>query len=90
LVPEIHFNWLHELYNPSLMNTASFTFAGSQQFSTPGMKTADNTLNAGVGFTFLSCACTAKTWSVEAVYDHDWRSDRYTAQQGMIRLTARF
>jgi hypothetical protein len=28
------------------MNTDAFTFAGSQQFSTPGMKTADNTLNA--------------------------------------------
>jgi hypothetical protein len=28
------------------MNTDAFTFAGSQQFSTPGMKTADDTLNA--------------------------------------------
>ena len=29
LVPEVHFNWLHELNNPSLMNTATFTFPGS-------------------------------------------------------------
>ena len=87
-VPEVHFNWLHELNNPTLTNTAAF--AGLLPFSTPGFKPANNTLNAGVGFTFLSCTCTAKTWSVEAVYDYDWTSDQYSAQQGLIRFTARF
>jgi hypothetical protein len=76
-VPEVHFSWLHELNNPDKYGG----IRGLAPFSTPGFKPADNTLNAGVGFTFLSCACTAKTWSVEAVYDYDWTSDRYSAQR---------
>ena len=59
-------------------------------FTTPGLKNAADTLNGGLGFTFLSCACTALNWSLEAVYDFYWRADNYTAQQGMIRFTARF
>jgi hypothetical protein len=51
-LPEVHFSWLHELNNPTLTNTA--VFAGLLPFSTPGLKTANDTLNAGVGFTFLS------------------------------------
>jgi hypothetical protein len=78
-VPEVHFNWLHELNNPTLTNTASF--AGLLPFSTPGFKTANDTLNAGVGFTFLSCACTAKTWSVEAVYDYDLKTPLINTQR---------
>ena len=88
-VPEGHFKWLHEINNPTLANTAAFT-AGTPSFTTPGLKTADDTLNVGVGVTLLSCACSAKTWSVEAVYDFYWRTDNYSAQQGMIKLTARF
>jgi outer membrane autotransporter protein len=90
LVPEAHFNWLHELANPAVANTAAFVVPGSPFFTTPGMKTAADTLNGGIGVTFLSCSCTARTWSLEAVYDFYWRPDNYTAQQGMIKFTARF
>jgi outer membrane autotransporter protein len=90
LVPEVHFNWFYELANPTVINNASFVFPGSLNFSTPGLKTANSTLNGGIGFTFLSCACTAKRWSVEAVYDRYWRSDNYSANQGMIKFSMRF
>ena len=89
-VPEAHFKWLHDLYNPTFVNTAAFTVAGSQSFSTPGLKAADDTFNVGAGFTLLSCACSAKTWALEAVYDYFWRSDRYEAQQAVARFSARF
>lgn len=89
-VPEVHFKWLRELNNPTLQNTAAFTVPGSSSFTTPGMQPADDTLNLGVGLTLLSCGCTARTWSLEAVYDHDWRSDRYSADQGMVKYTTRF
>jgi outer membrane autotransporter protein len=89
-VPEIHFKWLREIVNPTVLNTAAFTAAGSPPFTTPGLQAGDDTLNLGVGLTFLSCGCTARIWSLEAVYDHEWRSGRYSADQGMIKLTARF
>jgi outer membrane autotransporter protein len=90
LVPELHFKWLHELINPSMQNSAAFAVAGSPSFTTPGLREAPNTLDVGTGLTFLSCNCTAKTWSVEAVYDYFWRSDLYSANQVMLRFTARF
>jgi uncharacterized protein with beta-barrel porin domain len=89
-VPEVHFKWLRELYNPTLKNTAAFTAAGSPAFTIPGLKTSDDTFNVGAGLTLLSCACTARTWALEAVYDYDWRSDRYSAHRGMLKLSARF
>jgi hypothetical protein len=54
------------------------------------MKAGDNTFDLGVGLQLLSCQCTAGNWSVEAVYDHEWRSRGYSADQGLVRLTARF
>jgi len=51
---------------------------------------AADTLNPGVGLTFLSCARTAKTWSLEAVYDYFWRNGSYAANRFMVRFTARF
>lgn len=89
-VPEIHANWLHELSNPTSRNVATFSVAGSPPFSTPGLKAADNTLNIGAGITFLSCTCTAKTWSLAGVYDFYWRADNYVANQVMLRLAVRF
>jgi outer membrane autotransporter protein len=90
IVPQVHFNWYYELANPTLANTAAFSAAGSLPFTTPGLKTANSTLNGGIGFTFLSCACTGRTWSVEGVYDYYWRNDNYKAQQAMLRFTTRF
>jgi outer membrane autotransporter protein len=89
-VPEVHFKWLHELANPALQNTAAFAPTGSATFTTPGLRTSDETYDLGGGLTFLSCSCSAETWSLEAVYDYHWRTDNYSAHQGMIRLSARF
>jgi len=89
-VPEVHAKWYRELVNPSLANTAAFTASGSPFFTTPGMKAGNNALDLGAGLQFLSCQCTARTWSLEAVYDHEWRSRNYSADQGVVRFTARF
>ena len=89
VVPEAHFKWLHDLANPTLKNTASYV-AGPPTFSTPGFSTADDTFNIGGGLTFLSCACTGLNWSLEATYDYFWRSDDYSSNQGMLKLSARF
>jgi hypothetical protein len=59
-------------------------------FATPGIKAAPDTLNIGTGLTLLSCACSAKTWSLEAVYDYDWRTDNYAAHQVMVKFSSRF
>ena len=89
-VPEMHFKWLHEIANPTLDSTASFAVAPASPFTRPGFKMGDNTFNIGVGLTFLSCGCTAQTWSLEAVYDHYWRTAGYSADQATIRATFRF
>jgi outer membrane autotransporter protein len=89
-VPEIHFKWLHELNNPTLENTATFTATGSPSFTTPGLTTADDTFDVGGGLTLLSCGCSARIWSVEAVYDYFWRSDSYAAHQVMLKVSGRF
>jgi uncharacterized protein with beta-barrel porin domain len=89
-VPDVHAKWLHELGNPTLVQNAAFALPGSPSFSTTGLKTADNMFNVGAGITLLSCGCTARTWSVEAVYDYYWRTDNYSANQAMLRVTRRF
>ena len=89
-VPETHFKWLHEINNPTLKNSAAFTAPGSGSFATPGLTTADDTFNVGAGLTFLSCSCSANTWSLEAVYDYYGRTDGYSAHQGMLKFTSRF
>ena len=89
-VPEFHVKWLHDLVNPTLKNTAAFAVTGSPPFTTPGLRTAADTLDAGAGVTFLACACTGRTWSLEGVYDYFWSSDQYLAQRVMLRFTARF
>jgi len=88
--PETHLKWLHELSNPRVEQTAALTVAGSPSFTVQGLKPAADTLNIGAGLTLLTCSCSARTWSLEAVYDYYWRDDGYSANQGMIRLTDRF
>ncbi len=88
--PEGHFNWYHEFSNPAMEQTAKFTAAGSSSFRTPELYTDDNMFNIGGGLTLLSCVCSATTWSLEAVYDYDWRNDGYSANQVMMRFTSRF
>lgn len=89
LVPTVHAKWLYMLNNPTLQNTAAFT-SGGAQFTTPGLATSNSMFNVGAGLTFLSCGCTAKTWSIEGVYDFYARSDNYFAHAGMLRFTSRF
>lgn len=90
IVPNLHGKWLHELSNPSLRNTSSFTVAGASKFTSPELQTPDDTYNLGAGLTLLSCACSGKTWSLEAVYDHDWGNDGYDADRLMAKLAVNF
>jgi len=90
LRPEIHAKWLHELSNPVLSQTAAFTVQGSPSFTSPGLKTGADTANVGASITLFSCTCGTQSWSVEAGYDYFGRSDGYSANQGMIKITSRF
>ena len=85
-VPEIHANWRRALTNPSLQSTAAFAETNSAPFTTPGFSRSPNTYNVGLGITMVS----AKAWSVEAAYDHDWRADKFTADKVMIKVSSRF
>ena len=89
LVPTVHAKWYYMLNNPTLQNTAAFA-AGSPTFNTPGLATSSSMFNVGAGLQFLSCGCSAKTWTVEGVYDFYARSDNYFAHAGMLRFTGRF
>ena len=89
-VPEAHARWYHELANPAVSNTASFSFAGSPSFTTTGLRPADDTYNVGLGLTLVSCATGNRNCVIEAIYDHDWRNDRYSADAGTVKATHRF
>ena len=89
-VPDLHANWLHELANPSMVQSAAFTAAGSPSFTTLGGRQGADTLNVGAGVTVLTCSCSAETWSIEAVYDYYRRTDNYSANQGMLKFTRQF
>ncbi|MBF0270100.1 MAG: autotransporter domain-containing protein [Alphaproteobacteria bacterium] len=88
-VPEIHGRWYYEILNPSLKSEAEYT-GGSPKFSTPGFSPERNLYNVGGGLTLLSCACTDKVWSLEAVYDYEWAASNYSAHEGMLRYSGRF
>ncbi|MBY0428787.1 MAG: autotransporter outer membrane beta-barrel domain-containing protein, partial [Alphaproteobacteria bacterium] len=90
LVPEIHTKWLYEIINPSVKNTSTYVVPGSGSLTTPGMTSDANMFNVGTGLTFLSCECSAKTWSLEGVYDYDWTPHGYSSHQAMMRLTSSF
>ncbi len=90
LVPDVHLKWFHELSNPSLENTASFNSVGTSSFTTPELRSPENTYNVGAGLTMLSCACDETTWSVEAVYDHEWGNDSYSSDRVMAMLNISF
>lgn len=89
-VPELHFMWFHEFSNPSVSNVAAFAVPGSPAFTTPGVQTANDSLNVGTRFTILSCACDRNPWSVEGAYDFYWSAAGYTAHRGTVRFAMRF
>ena len=90
MLPEVHVKWLHELIDQKLQNTATFAAAGSTPFITLGPDIAADTLNVGAGVTLLSCGCSQRTWSVQAVYDFYWRNDNFSASQVMLEAADRF
>ena len=89
-VPELHFKWLHDFYNPTLTQTSQFISAGSTSSTTPGLKMYANTYNGGTGITLLSCECSKRKWSLDTIYDYYWRNDGYKANQATLRLTVAF
>ncbi len=89
-IPEVHAKWLHELSNPMVRQTSAFAVAPGASFTTRGLKAAADTGNIGAGLTILSCSCSVRTWSLEAVYDYYQGSDKYSAHQGMLKFSARF
>ena len=90
VLPKVHFKWLRDVVGQNFQNVATFTAAGSTSFITSGLSVAPDTLNVGTGLTLLSCACDARTWSVEAAYDFYWRSRNYSAHQVMLAAAYRF
>ncbi|MBR0657267.1 autotransporter family protein [Plastoroseomonas arctica] len=90
IVPAVHANYIRELNNPRLSNTASFASAASPSFTTQAPTTGANTYNVGASINLLSCTCATRVWSVEASYDYEWRDERYAAHRGMLRMAGRF
>lgn len=89
-VPELHGRWMHQLSNPRLVQTASFTAAGSPSFTTPGFRDADDTYNVGGGIALFSAAGAKRSWSLRAGYDYFGTGQGYSAHQGTMKLTGRF
>jgi uncharacterized protein with beta-barrel porin domain len=90
LLPQLHVKWLHELLDLNTLGTAAFTAAGSTPFVTSGLNAARDTLDVGAGLTLLSCACNARTWSVEGLYDFYWRGRNFSAHQVTLAASYRF
>jgi uncharacterized protein with beta-barrel porin domain len=90
LLPQLHLKWLHELLGINTQGTAVFTAAGSTPFVTSGLNAARDTLDAGAGLTLLSCGCSARTWSVEGIYDFYWRDRNFSAHQVTLAASYRF
>ncbi|OYY71850.1 autotransporter outer membrane beta-barrel domain-containing protein [Sphingomonas sp. 28-63-12] len=89
-VPEVHAKWIRELKNPRQVQVAAFDVPGSQTFAVPGIQAAQDLWNAGAGIIVASCACTKHAWSLEAGYDYYGSNAGYSAQQGTLKLSARF
>lgn len=90
VVPEVHSKWIRALNNPRQTQIAAFDVPGSQTFDVAGIQAPQDLWNAGAGIVFASCACTRNAWSLEAGYDYYWSNAGYRAQQGTLRLSARF
>jgi outer membrane autotransporter protein len=82
--PELHVNWLHSFGGETMSAVATFT-GGGPSFTTKGLKPKRDTFNVGAGVVFANRG----VWSVEGVYDYQWRSDSYAAHQAMIKFVVR-
>jgi len=90
LVPDIHVEWMHDLMNPTLAQSANFTAPGAPSFVTQGLSIDRNTYRVGTALTLLSCKCTTAKLSVEGGYDFYWTHGGYTKHQLTLQLTDRF
>jgi outer membrane autotransporter protein len=79
--PEIHANWLHSFGNETMANTVAFA-GGGPAFTVVGLKPKRDTYNVGGGVLLGNNGI----WSVEGVYDYQWRSDSYKAHQAMLKF----
>lgn len=82
--PDIHVNWLHSLGGETMSNVAAFA-SGGPAFLTMGLKPKRDTFNVGTGVVFANSGA----WSIEAVYDYQWRADSFKAHQAMIKFAVR-
>jgi outer membrane autotransporter protein len=82
--PDLHVNWLHSLGGETMSNVAAFA-SGGPAFLTTGLKPKRDTFNVGTGVVFAN----GGAWSVEGVYDYQWRTDSYKAHQAMIKFAVR-
>lgn len=62
-------------------NTAAFV-SGGQSLTVSGLTAERDTYSVGAGLSFIS----NESWQVEGVYDYQWRSDSYSANQAMVKL----
>jgi outer membrane autotransporter protein len=85
LRPELHANWLHSFANTTMRNNAAFT-AGGPAFTVSGLAPKRDTYNVGAGVTLA----TNGAWSVEGLYDYQWRAGRFSAHQAMLTFSMRF
>jgi len=82
--PDIHVNWQHSLGGETMSNVAAFA-SGGAAFLTTGLKPKRDTFNVGAGIVFANSGA----WSIEGVYDYQWRADSYKAHQAMIKMAIR-
>ena len=88
--PELHGRWLHELSNPNLSQTASFSVAGSQFLTTPELSNAKNTYNVGGALNYFAASGDNNIWAIGAGYDFYGARDGYSAHQATVKVTGRF
>ena len=79
--PEIHANWLHSFGGDGMRNTAMFT-SGGPAFTVAGLTPNRDSFVAGAGVTLANNSL----WSVQGVYDHQWRKGGYSANQAMLKF----
>jgi len=83
--PELHANWLRSLGGETMKDTAGFV-SGGPTFAVVGLKPNRNTYDVGAGVVLAKTGA----WSLEGVYDYQWRADSYRGHQVMVNLVLPF
>ena len=87
--PEVHFKWLHDFNSTTMEQQAAFT-GSTTKFTSKGIKQDRDLFNIGAGFTFLSCKCDDKSWSLKALYDYKWNDSGYSSNQISAMASLKF